>query len=143
MPTYGLYDITGDDVPELFYARHYVRTQITVYYYDSSSKKVKLMKTTAGKKNLSGVTDVRATASGKKFIVSMSDSAYSGAVSTYKATKKNKLKAVTTYQYNYDSKKFSKNGKKISEAAFEKYQTKVRKLDSIDFDTSVTEAADM
>ena len=122
--SYLIYDINQDGTEELLYMRHYNRTEAFFFRYDTASGKVKKMKV-AGKKSLGGVSAIQS--SGKSIIVSMSDSAYSGTVNTYKMNAKGNLVAAKKYTYNYDKNVFKKNGKKITKKAFEAYQEKAAK----------------
>lgn len=139
--SYALYDIDGDGANEMLYIRHYNRMEVFVYRYDASKKKAKLVKTTDGAKSIGGVTSISKPASGKGFVVTLSDSAFSGGIYTYKLTKGGKLKPSIRYDYDYDKKSFTKNGKKLSQSKFEKYMAKTDKNKQISLTLLSTEKA--
>jgi len=128
--TYGLKDVDKDGIVEMFYVRGYNRMQIEVYRYDDKKDKAVLVKKTNGKKTLDGVGSIYSHQG--EIVVEAASSAYEGEITAYRITEDGKLKSVTRYQYNYATKKFSKNGKKIKKATFEKYQAAVAKYTQID-----------
>ena len=134
-----LKDINGDSIPELLYFRHYNRSEVLIYRYDAMANTAKLVKTTAGEKSLGGVTDIRMTKSGKGIVVWAAGSAYSGSVTTYKLTTAGKLKASSTYNFDYKKKKYTKNGKKISKAKLEKYLKSYKSLERLGDNTILYE----
>lgn len=127
---YALYDVDQCGIPFLFYARAYNRLEVEVYRYDYDTKSAVPVKTTKGETSLGGVNALYA--SDGEFIVCTSDSAFAGGITTYKVTDKGKLKVTSDYHYDYDAKKFTKDGKSITKAAFEKYQDAVWKCTPIE-----------
>lgn len=127
---YALYDVEQSGIPLLFYARAYNRLQVEVYRYDYEKEAVVLAKTTTGKTTLDGVSALYA--SDGEFIACTSDSAYAGSITAYKLTNAGKLKVTSDYRYDYDKKKFTKDGKTIKQSTFEKYQEAVWKCTQIE-----------
>ncbi|MCR5453067.1 MAG: hypothetical protein K6F00_10600 [Lachnospiraceae bacterium] len=134
--SYGLYDINKDGVKELIYSRHFNRQEILIYRYNEKLMKPALVKTTDGEKSLTGVTSIKKIANKKQIAFSAAGSAFEGNVISWKLTKAGKLKPVTVYYYDFSSNKFTKNDKKITKKAMNKYMKKFGKLKNIDLMTT-------
>ena len=129
--TYCMYDIYNNGSDLMFFSLNGNRSGVSVYVYDYVKGKV-----VRAKKELGGVTQVT-TKNGKIFF-RQSNSAFDGQIVSYKLdTHTNKLKLVDKVKYNYGTDtvkaKFTKNGKKISKKAFEKYQKKVLKYSEVEY----------
>ncbi len=129
--TYGLYDINGDDVNEMIYVRQGLRAQVLVFRYDTDDEKAVLVKQTNGKKSFTGVKSV--LAKGKKIVFDQAYSAAEGEIVTCTLTDDGEFKVVSRYKSNYLDNKFTKNGKSISQKAYENYAGKMaKKYESVD-----------
>lgn len=125
--SYCMYDVNNNGNDLMFFAYNGLRSGVSVYAYDGVNKKV-----VRALKEKGGVTGVY-TKNGKVFF-EQSNSAFDGQVVSYKFnTQTNKMKQVNKYKYNYNTKKFTKNGKKISKKTFEKYLKKVSKYDPVEY----------
>ncbi len=125
--SYCMYDVNNNGNDLMFFAYNGLRSGVSVFAYDGVNKKV-----VNALKEKGGVTGVY-TKNGKVFF-EQSNSAFDGQVVAYKLdTHTNKMKLVSKYKYNYETKKFTKNGKKISKKAFEKYLKKISKYEPVEY----------
>ncbi len=125
--SYCMYDLEGNGNDLMFFAYNGTRSGVSVFAYDGEKKKV-----VTAKKEIGGITQVT-TKNGKIFF-RQSNSAFDGKIVSYTFdTHTNKLVLADKAKYNYDSNKFSKNGKKISKKAYEKYEKKVLNYDEIEY----------
>ena len=124
-----LADLNGDSTYEMLMSYPAgVRGAIAVFRYDDAKQKAIKVKV------FYGVTDYRK--SGKKIVISQSQNAYTATYTTYKMTKKGKLKKVISYSMKDNNNKkitYKKNKKKITKKAFNKYYKKYDKLKRINF----------
>ncbi len=126
---YGLQDINGDGVSELFFV-HRKNGKDEVSIYRLKGKKVELVKTSDGAKALKNVKEVYVKGKTVSFVMKTSSKA--GSIYTYKLNKKGKL--VATAKYGYNKNKYTKNGGKSSKKAYEKNEKKVKKQTGILYD---------
>ncbi|MCR5097776.1 MAG: hypothetical protein K6B14_02370 [Lachnospiraceae bacterium] len=129
--TWGVWDINGDGYEEMLYVRHGARDEVLVFSYDKKTKKPVLVKTADGKKSIGGVKSILANK--KTIIFDTGSSAGELATVTYKLTSTGKLKATERVKANYYDNVFTRNGKEITEKAYDKYQKKIAKYTQVDF----------
>ena len=121
---YGLADINGDKVTEMFTAQG--GNSVTINIYSYNKKVIKLGKA----KN---VYDIRLDKAGRKIIVtSGNEDASKGAYTEYVLNKKGtKLTQKDKYTYNDNKNSVKKNGKSISLDEMDRYRDKIYSYDAV------------